>query len=197
MPSLSTYPIFWSVYFGTTSHMSDTWSNSWSGNNVYVDKFIKSYIAGSIGSTVTNPLYVIKTRAQNVDRPMSLVSTIQGLNKIGYRSYFKGLTSCYYSNLKLGLQFPLYDFIKAKTDNVVVSGISSKMLSSIALYPLDVVRTNQRNTDVSMSMMRTAVNVVKQNGIKGLYRGSLVYVVSSAPNFAIMMTMMEWLNPRV
>src|SRR5579871_1323593 len=59
-PNLTTYPIFWSVYFAA----SQTFNNNRVVlfNNVYADKFFTTYLASMIGSTLTNPLFVIKTR---------------------------------------------------------------------------------------------------------------------------------------
>ena len=191
-PNLCTYPIFWSVYFGTNQIMRDYEISE----NIYVDKFVKSYTAGLIGSGLTNPLFVLKTRMQNNNNSNSLFQTIRETNRLGFRSYYRGLGSTYLNNLKLAVQFPLYDVIHDKTDSVVISSFTAKTISSSLTYPLDLIRVNQRNSDTRLTIRETARNIYKRGGFRGLYRGIMLYNAVTTPNFVIMMVGYEMMKRR-
>lgn len=188
IPNLSTYPIFWATFFGSNQLMN----NYKFIDNNYLDKFIKSYIAGTIGSTLTNPLFVIKTRIQNTERMNT--SIIKDLNKLGYQSYFKGLGSTSLNNVKLSIQFPLYDYLKDITQSVLISSFLSKVISSTLFYPLDLIRINQRNSDLKLGIIEIIKTIYKKNGFLGLYRGVLLYNAVTTPNFVIMMFLYEFLK---
>ena len=64
LPNLSAYPIFWCTFFASNQIMNRYVSEKIVSNE-YGDKFIKSYAAGLIGSSLTNPIFVIKTRMQD------------------------------------------------------------------------------------------------------------------------------------
>lgn len=160
--------------------------------NKHADKFVKSYASALIGSGLTNPLFVLKTRMQNSEGSSKTVwSTIRETNRLGYRAYFRGLSSTYLNNSKLAIQFPMYDYLKEKTDSVVASSLGSKVVSSSILYPLDLIRVNQRNSDVKVSMSEIITSIYRKNGIRGLYRGVMLYNAVSTPNFMIMMIGVE------
>lgn len=187
-PNLMTYPIFWAVYFGTNQTLNDHKYST----NMYVNKFINSYISGTIGSTFTNPLFVIKTRMQNTSREnASVISTIRDVNKIGFNTYFKGLNATFLNNTKLALQFPLYDCIKNNTDSVLSASFGSKIISSTIMYPLDLFRTIQRNSDTKLNLIDVMKSIHAKNGLIGFYRGVILYNAVSTPNFVIMMYLFE------
>jgi solute carrier family 25 (mitochondrial folate transporter), member 32 len=190
-PNLCTYPIFWSVYFGTNQMMGDIRFV----DNKYGDKFIKSYTAALIGSGLTNPLFVLKTRMQNSEgRSRSVYETLRSTNRLGYRTYFRGLGSTYLTNTKLAIQFPMYDMIKDRTDSVIASSLAAKTISSSIMYPLDLIRVNQRNSDREISIREIARTIYARNGIRGLYRGVFLYNAVTTPNFVVMMIGYEMLK---
>ncbi len=189
-PNLSTYPIFWSIYFGSSQMMSDRIIH----DNRYVDKFVKSYGSGVIASTLANPLFVLKVRAQNVNGRSNMMDIIRQTNRAGYQSYFRGLGATYLNNSRLAIQFPMYDYIKERIDSVFVASIGSKIVASSMLYPLDLIRVNQRNSDVKMSMWDVGRRIYYGQGIRGLYRGVVLYNLVSTPNFVIMMIGLEYMR---
>ena len=191
-PNMSTYPIFWSVYFGSAQIMSDKTVS----NHKYVDKFVKSYGSGIIASTLANPLFVLKVRAQNIERKSNMMEIIRQTNRLGYQAYFRGLGPTYLNNLRLAFQFPMYDYIKDNSGSVFVASIGSKVVSSSMLYPLDLIRVNQRNSDVRMGMWDVGKNIYMRNGFRGLYRGVVLYNLVSTPNFVIMMAGLEYMRGR-
>lgn len=183
-PNLCTYPIFWGVFFGTNAHLSTLyrrWGVSGHANNI-----VTAYSSSLIGSTLTNPLFVVKVRMQTGRR--SLWETVREIR--GWSTYFRGLPSTCVSNSKLAIQFPLYSYLR-ENHSVLVASVLSKCVASTVFYPLDLVRTRQRNAGVSQSMLVVARDVVREFGARGLFRGLAMYHCYSTPNFVCMMLFTE------
>ena len=106
-------------------------------------------------------------------------------------SYFKGLPSTYLNNLKLGVQFPLYDYVKSKTENVIFSSFTSKLICSSIFYPLDLIRVKQRGSDKKLSIINISKYIYNSVGLRGFYRGLVLYNGVSVLNFTIMMTLLD------
>lgn len=188
-PNLGTYPIFWGVYFPAEKMIKNYIEPGNSINN-----FLISYLAGNAASLVSNPLFVLKVRMQT--SKMSYAETIRSIyktNKIA--GFYSGFPATAVNNLKLGFQFPLYNFLKNSTDNIGLSSGLAKGLVTSVMYPMDLVRTYQRsNKGSGMSILNIIKKLYKENGLKGLYRGVLLYNCVSVPQFIIMMYVVESLK---
>ncbi len=170
--NLMTYPLFWGIFFQTQSH-----------SNVM--------IASAVASLVTNPLFVLKTRFQSVSHQNQKVSYLNLTKNIyqneGHKGFFKGFGSSLANNTKLWMQFFLYNEIKQRTDNVVVSSMAAKVASSTIYYPTDLIRTNQRNSKNSQSMIEVGKSIYKANSFRGFYSGVVIYNFISVPSFVVLM----------
>jgi hypothetical protein len=190
---LLTYPIFWGVYFQSSSIDVNV------SEYKYCNKFIKSMIGSSIASGITNPLFVIKTRLQlenrhNINR-ISYPSLIRYIyNNEGVFGFTKGLKSTLINNTKLGLQFPLYDYLMEYINNVFLSSGLAKITASSIYYPFDIVRTNQRDSNIRLSITEALRKIYINNGIRGFYKGVMLYNLVTGPNFIIMMILKEYLT---
>lgn len=185
MPNTGTSPVFWAVFFQAKKvDLKIT-------DDVFLNKFATSFVAGNIASTFTNPLFVLKTRFQV--KSNSRMEIIKDLNR-NKLSFFKGLPSTYINNLKLGLQFPLYDYFKSKTENVVFSSFTSKLICSSLFYPLDLIRVNQRSSNEKLTIKSISNEIYKTGGIRGFYRGLVLYNSVSLINFTIMMSLLEFIK---
>lgn len=199
-PNLLTYPVFWGIYFSSDQIIRGQDNRKLFANN-FLDDFTKAYCSGILGSGLTNPIFVIKTRVQDVERfnannkhnykNPSIITVIRQTNSLGYQAYFRGLGSTYLNNLKLAIQFPLYKILKEETNSVTLSSFLAKVASSSISYPLDLIRINQRNSDTKLSIMEAGRKIIRNNGIWGMYRGVLLYNAVSIPNFMIMMVCVE------
>ncbi len=189
-PNLGTYPIFWGVYFQMGKHKLSVFENK------HANRFVNSFVAGNIASFVANPLFVVKIRLQTrLNRGYG--DTIKNIyHNSGVRGFYKGLPSTMINNFKLGIQFPMYDYIYEKSNSISFSSATAKLISSTILYPLDLIRVNQRNSDIKLSIKDVAKNVYRSEGIRGFYRGALLYNCVSTPNFILMMVSMEFLRNR-
>ena len=199
--NLCSYPAFWSAFMVTKEYMQDNIGQSEIGQqyitNVYAQKFIVAYSAGAVASTVSNPIFMIKTKLQTENR--SLKNTVKLINRSGYGSYMKGLRSTLMNNSKLAFQFPMYDHIKEKTNHMgdlstAIAGLVSKLTCTTLFYPFDLARTIQRNNNLLTSTSSVFSKLYKLHGVRGLYKGVMVNNTQSIPNFIIMMYVYEHLK---
>jgi solute carrier family 25 (mitochondrial folate transporter), member 32 len=200
-PHLMTQPMFYGIYFQSNKfkHLLP------STNNIIGDKFIASFTAGMIASTVSNPFFVIRTRFQTSAigqraPNISIYNVYKDIyKKEGLIGLQKGLPSTLFNNSKLVIQFPLYDYLKERTDNIFLSSFTAKIISNTIFYPFDLIRTNQRNSKVKLNIMQTAKHIYQNSnpGISrymGFYRGALIYNSISIPNFVLLMFILEQLK---
>jgi hypothetical protein len=114
--------------------------------------------------------------------------------KEGVAKFFSGYPSSALNNLKLGIQIPLYDFFKENKMNTFYSAGISKFVATTAFYPLDIVRTLQRNNSEKMSITNAIKIIYGKNGFLGFYRGVMIYNMYSTPNFIILMYATDFLR---
>lgn len=189
-PHLVSHPVFYAFYFQSNKKAKEHIITG----NYFCDKFLHATIAGGIASIISNPFFVIKTRYQTdiLKKNINYILYVKNMYKSeGFNGFFKGTTSALVNNTKLIIQFPLYDYLKLKTDNVFISSIIAKTIANTILYPSELIRTNQRNMKVKSSIVQTGKNIIKTNGIKGLFDGLFLYNMVSLPNFVLMMIIFE------
>ena len=93
VPNIGTYPLFWAIFFQAKKVDVKV------KEDVFLNKFLTSYVAGNVASTFTNPLFVLKTRFQVKSENRMEIIKDMNRNKL---SIFKGLPSTYLNNLKFG-----------------------------------------------------------------------------------------------
>lgn len=86
---------------------------------------------------------------------------------------------------------PLYSFLNEKTENTIVSSFFAKSVSTYIFYPLDLIRTIQRNTPNKLSSYTIIKEIWRENKLIGFYKGSGIYMLTSTPNFVIMMYIID------
>ncbi len=180
---LMTYPLFWGIFFQTNAH-----------TNVFVSSAVASF--------VTNPLFVLKTRLQSTthnhqptNQRLSYLNLTKDIYRNeGFRGFFKGFGSTVANNTKLCLQFFAFDEMNKRINNIAVSSMVAKIVSSTIYYPTDLIRTNQRNLKESNSMFEVGKSIYKANGIKGLYNGVAIYNAISIPSFVMLMQIRDYIK---
>ncbi|XP_076357879.1 solute carrier family 25 member 36-A-like isoform X1 [Tachypleus tridentatus] len=173
--------------------------------------------AGFMSCSVTNPIWVVKTRLQLDQRAFgstSARSCIYGIySSKGIRGFYKGLSASYFGISETIIHFVIYEFIKAKLRErslcrrrnydpnakssrdfleYMFAGAVSKSCASSIAYPHEVVRTRLRQEgDKYRFFFQTLLLVFKEEGFRGLYRGLATQLVRQIPNTAIMMATYE------
>lgn len=174
--------------------------------------------AGVSTVLVTNPLWVVKTRLQTQDMGLKTnwtryKGTIDGLRQIirkeGCSRLYAGLVPSLIGVAHVAVQFPLYEHLKMRLsrrsrgrhgqlsfrDYVVASGVS-KMVASTVTYPHEVLRANMHfNGTKPFSGLRATLRaIMKEEGIRGFYRGCGVNLCRAVPSAAITFTSFEMIS---
>lgn len=174
---------------------------------------ISSATAGATVVTVTQPIWLIKTRLQlqtqhSIDTlyttPWDAFKKI--LQTEGYQALFKGMSASYLGLSETIIQFTIYESLKlyilkfkkkkdfqaglSVTEFLTLSSIS-KLIASFLTYPHEVIRTRlreQRNTQSSRykGPLQGLALIAKEEGIKGLYAGMSAHLLRVVPNAAIL-----------
>jgi len=184
-------PIFWTFFFELKKlNLQPT--------GTHFDQYFNSYFASSVSSAICNPIHVVKVRLQTSalyhTKYNSFTFTKRIYNNEGLFAFMKGYSFTLANNLKLGLQFPLYDFLKEYTDSVPLSSLVSKLACDFIFYPATLARTVQRDTRENLSLKNIVAKIYKSRGFSGFYRGMLMFCLINMPNFVMMMYIKEYLT---
>ncbi len=185
------YPPFWITFFAC-------YDGIFKDKIIIESKMFRAVISGVIGSTISNPLFVITTKMQTsllhkqtnnkTNNRTSILSIVKEINhKEGIRGYMKGWNSTQMNVMKLGIQMPLNDKLLKDGYGVIYASFIAKIISSSIFYPLDIIRTIQRDSKSSIKIKDIIEKIYMKMGIKGFYRGLIIYNCVTCPNFVIMM----------
>jgi len=179
----------------------------------WVIPIISSAAAGATVVTITQPIWLVKTRLQLQTQhckdtlyknPWHAVATI--IKTEGASALFKGLSASYLGLTETVIQFTTYESLKGSlirsrrkkdpdanlsiVEFLTLSGFS-KFLASLITYPHEVIRTRlreQRNTQLARytGPIQGLKLIYKEEGIKGLYAGMGAHLLRVVPNAAIL-----------
>lgn len=176
--------------------------------------FIAGAVAGTAATTATYPLDLLRTRfaAQGTERVYEgLLGSIRDITQHeGFAGFFRGLNAGIGQIVPyMGLFFALYESLKIPFSTIdlpfgsgdAVAGVTASVLSKTAVFPLDTVRkrlqvqgpTRARYIGgakipvYEQGVIRTAVTILRREGVRGLYRGLPVSLVKAAPASAVTM----------
>jgi solute carrier family 25 thiamine pyrophosphate transporter 19 len=177
-----------------------------------VSSFVSGAFAGTVATTATYPLDLLRTRfaAQGTERVYASLSG--GIREIyrneGVPGFFQGLAAANAQIVPyMGLFFTLYEAFKPILSNASLplewmgsadgtSGILASVLAKTAVYPLDTVRKRlqvqgpsrskyvHRNIPEYHGVVGTIKMILKREGIRGMYRGLPVALIKAAPTSA-------------
>lgn len=156
--------------------------------------FTSSTSAGITTSLLTNPIWVLKTRILGTMKNEQgayksvLDGIVQMLKKEGILSFWKGTIPSMFLVFQASLQFTFYDNLKAlqlekkppgetklSTGEFIVSSAISKIFSTVAMYPTQVVKSRlqvYRATDKRKTIAEVCSDVWKNEGRwRGFYKG--------------------------
>jgi solute carrier family 25 folate transporter 32 len=221
-PTLITVPSFWGLYFPLYEYVKKDLHNKIQDSQLSGDQngdLIKHMIhmgsaigSGAIADFFCNPMFVVRTRMQtevlhymevprSERKPHGIIRTVKGLyNEGGIRIFWRGFTASLLGLSHVGIQFPVYEYLKAKArerapegeesvlDLLLASG-ASKMVATSTTYPHEVIRSrvmDYRGSDRNNTgLIRTFHRIVKEEGYSALYTGLHVSLIRVIPNCCI------------
>ncbi|KAL3780145.1 hypothetical protein HJC23_012591 [Cyclotella cryptica] len=214
--TLATVPAFWGLYFPLYENLKSTLLKTTEaygdgGHNHHALVHLTSAIsAGAVADIICNPMFVIRTRMQtealhyfqmpaSERKPHSIIQTASGLYKEGgIPIFWRGLTASLLGLGHVGIQFPLYERLKAEArkrsqngeespiDLLVASGLS-KMMAAMATYPHEVVRSRMMDArgNTPKGVFGTLKHIIQTEGYSGLYVGLRVTLARVIPNCCV------------
>jgi solute carrier family 25 protein 33/36 len=160
-------------------------------------------IAGFTAVSITNPIWFVKTRLQ-LDETRRGKTALEVINKIfkqnGILGFYKGISASYFGVAESAIYFVLYEKLKKlsadHTNHALLAYFTSagfaKTLASCLCYPHEVARTRLREEGNKYTgFFQTLSLVVKEEGMRGLYKGMGTHLIRQIPNTAIVMTTYE------
>eukprot|EP00658_Telonema_sp_P-2_P071209 TRINITY_DN60511_c0_g1_i1.p1 TRINITY_DN60511_c0_g1~~TRINITY_DN60511_c0_g1_i1.p1 ORF type:complete len:367 (+),score=86.84 TRINITY_DN60511_c0_g1_i1:175-1275(+) len=175
-----------------------------------VKLFLAGALAGACARTAGAPLAritILQQTAQSGSAYSGSLLSIAGemVRKEGVRGIFRGnLPDVCRAAPQQGISFLVYEKLKTVVRNGIFSiqgnntrtaggdflcstlaGGSSGVVSVMCTYPLDLVRTRMAAGSGGSSLMAELQNVIKADGLSGLYRGAPVACAEKFPNLAI------------
>lgn len=213
IPSRAIY--FWS-YGKAKSVFNETFGASLDSPLTHLGS---AFAAGITSNTITNPLWLVKTRYQiladvNVGQRVyaSYADVIKSIyQKEGLRGFYKGLTGSYIGCFEGGIQWMLYEKLKQKivehkknnesnksptAFEYSIAASIAKMTAIVMTYPHEVVRTRMREQAINnvfkyKGFINTLQIIAKEEGMHGLYGGLGLHLLRSVPNAAVMFVTFE------
>uniref|UniRef100_A0A8B9F7H3 Solute carrier family 25 member 33 n=1 Tax=Amazona collaria TaxID=241587 RepID=A0A8B9F7H3_9PSIT len=205
------------IYFAAYSHVKEKL------NAVLVPESKKVHMlsaacAGITSSTLTNPIWLVKTRMQLEARVKgemasnALQCAVHVYRTEGLRGFYRGITASYVGVSETIIHFVIYEALKQQLRNshhslsppltlspkshdffgLMGAAAVSKTCASCIAYPHEVIRTRLREEGSRYrSFIQTLHLVVHEEGPLALYRGLLAHLIRQIPNTAIMMATYE------
>ena len=177
-----------------------------------------SVIAGFTTSTMTNPIWFLKTRLQlecsrYEGKQNGLLRTIQHVyRKEGIRKFYSGLSASYLGIGETVINFLIYEQMKIKINafynrdssksfhfsTFVMASTLSKSTAAVIGYPHEVLRTRLRQQSNEVlgqarykSIVQTVKIIFKEEGWMAFYGGLWTHLLRQVPNTVIILLTYE------
>lgn len=210
----------WAVYFTIYNDFKLRFTTQPDGRKVpatVASNMAAAAGAGAATLTLTNPLWVVKTRLQTQNLKLNLGrqqtqyrNTFHALWQIarteGLSGLYSGLAPSTMGLLHVAIQLPLYEYSKSRVAEarecsldelrpmeLVMTSAISKMVASSATYPHEVIRAYMHLTGSGpiSGFLEACRTIVKEDGIKGFYRGCATNLLRTTPAAALTFTSFE------
>jgi len=182
-------PLFHSLYFSIFYKMKRLLNEKWiPQTQQLLTNVAAAVVTGFTCDTLTNPLWVIRTRIQSqylhVGQQHKYKGLVSGLKKIykeeGIKALYKGLFTSYVGLSHAAILYPLYEHLKTKLRlwkgelnglDIFATSLISKVTAMVITYPHVVIRTRQQD-------QRTPINKVPgQEGKATNYGTSMISMI--------------------
>lgn len=209
-----TWGIYWWAYTSLKSNLSPKFKKDKDSPLLHL---VAATGAGLVTSTITNPLWVIKSRLQtqkmsihaNNFQYSSIFHAFSSIWKFeGIIGFTKGLLPSLFGVLHVCVQFPIYERLKIefckhgnkKPDDLnivelILSASISKLFASIAAFPHEVLRLRQQiEHNKQLSITQLTKKIFHEEGIRGFYRGIGINLTRVVPSSAITFLSFEYIS---
>lgn len=157
--------------------------------------WITGGLAGCAAKTVTAPFARLSVLAQTSLNPSLECNVVKCARSVVSREGLWGLwrgnaCACLHRFPQSGINFFVYDTCRSRyAMGCFASGAVGGMLSLAVCYPLDLVRTRlmaeRYHTACSISIRQCLRSIIRDGGLRGIYRGLGSTLLLNVPSFAI------------
>ncbi|KAI5920071.1 mitochondrial carrier domain-containing protein [Camillea tinctor] len=209
--------IQFTMYRSTTMFLHRAFGPSHDGAGSRLPKAAESFIsgatAGATATATTYPLDLLRTRfaAQGNDRVYtSLARAVREIHRDeGARGFFRGLAPGLAQIVPfMGLFFAIYEGTRQPLSELrlpfgsgdATAGMVASIVAKTGVFPLDLVRkriqvqgptrsryVHKNIPEYAPGTLRTIRQILRREGIRGLYRGLTVSLFKAAPASAVTM----------
>ena len=196
--SIPSRGIFFGVYTASQNYLSRQYPDRTTGNCL-----ISSCLGGLVSTTLTSPIWMIKTRMQLNEQktPASLYALYQNIiQREGVRSLWKGIGASWMGVLETCTQWLILEHIKHHRTNNDTSSMFlyasvSKLLATAMWYPHEVIRTRMREKNSPYrNIAHCAVQIARSESLSAFYAGLKIQLIRVVPNFALTVFIFNLLN---
>ena len=200
--------IYFAIYTKSKSFFSSTRLS-----NSSLTHMLSALTASWSVSSVTNPIWFLKTRLQLDLTPTGERKTISEVVKDVYRNegirgFYRGLSASYIGASETMIYFVIYERLKLilgdqslegklSAVDYICAAFLSKFIATVSVYPHEVARTRMRqessNTGNNLyrGFIQTLVKVYREERFYGLYGGMAAHLMRQVPNTVIMFVTYE------
>jgi len=202
-PNLIASPLSWGLYFHIYHKIHPYFANTTDPKRqFFLPNFLVGCITGGTVMVITSPLWVTKTRLclqyeNSVKQYDGMVDCLRKIYKLeGLRGLYRGFLPGLLGTVNGSIQFACYNFMKdyrcaslglgfndklGTTDYLFFSSVS-KVFSVISTYPYQVIRTRLQDHNVVYTGLRDCITQTwHKEGIRGMYKGSLMAAAKQTP----------------
>lgn len=156
---------------------------------------LTSGVSVGMANIITNPIDVVKVRLQlqhasGSGASLGFVQTGKHIARTeGASAFMNGIAPSImrgflFGGVRLGLYTPIKSIISpssgARLHDKVIAGSLSGGIASLATSPVELVKTRLQSSNTTKSTLETISNVVKENGVKGLWKGAIPGTIRSS-----------------
>ena len=152
-----------------------------------MENFIIGGLAGVVSRTLTAPVELYRIQKQNYFMPNSTIKDV--VKKEGIRYLWKGNgVNCIRVFPQYAINWGIFKLATNSTKNIIkknearnfICGLLSGSISTIAIYPLETIRT-RLSLQTKKNHYNGLFDVFKKTPIKSLYGGLLMSIYGFAP----------------
>lgn len=201
IPAELMYVAYGAIQFTTYRSVSTSLQTAFGDRRLpaAAESFIAGATAGTIATTSTYPLDLLRTRfaAQGSERVYkSLLASVQHIARHeGPRGFFQGLGAGVGQIIPyMGIFFAAYETFRLPIGNLelpfgsgdATAGVMASVVAKSSVFPLDLIRKRlqvqgptrgkyvHKNIPMYNGVFKTMQNILKNEGPRGLYRGLTV-----------------------
>ncbi|CAF0908936.1 unnamed protein product [Adineta ricciae] len=208
------WAVYFSIYQWSKKQYSSYISTEKNEHDITVN-LLASITAGVVANTAGAPIWTIRTRMMTQSNYDDYRNAFHAARKIyrteGIHALYRGLLPSMLGLVHVGIQFPLYEYIKKmcathlsshehlSTGHLILASSVSKVVAASIAYPHEIIRSRLQDASyVSSSEKQSSASttgehreyknvrdairtIARDEGIRGFYRGLSATLIRAVP----------------